>query len=91
MENIHESHKEKPQPDHDHVIHYLVDNEPQTTAERELSVREILEKIPLDPNTHYLIELKGNHQIPHKDLGEVIKLHNNMKFITVFTGETPVS
>jgi hypothetical protein len=74
-----------------HVTTYFVDNEPQTTAEKELTVREILTKAKLEPSTHYLIELKGNKQEEHKNLDEEIKIHEKMKFISVFTGETPLS
>jgi hypothetical protein len=86
--------QESPQGGHGgnpHVTTYFVDNEAQTTAEKELTVREILTKAKLDPNTHYLIELKGNKQIEHKDPNEEIKIHEGMKFSSVFTGETPLS
>ena len=74
-----------------HVIHYFVDNVEQFTAERSLTVEQILKNFGLDPATHYLVEIKGHNQIPHKDLNEEIKLHENQRFITVFTGPTPVS
>jgi hypothetical protein len=74
-----------------HVTTYFVDNEAQTTAEKELTVKEILTKAKLDPATHYLIELQGSKQIEHKDPNEEIKIHEKMKFSSVFTGETPLS
>ncbi len=75
----------------EHVITYYVDNEAQHTTERELTVRQILEIAGDDPTTHYLVELRGDHQIPHQDLNEEIKIHENEHFIAIFTGETPVS
>lgn len=82
-------------PDHGgpkpHVTTFFVDTETLTTTEKSLSVKEILEKAELDPATHYLIELRGDHQIDHKDLTEEVKIHEGEKFISVFTGETPVS
>jgi hypothetical protein len=74
-----------------HVTIYFVDNEPQTTTEKSLTVKEILVKAMLDPANHYLIELRGDHQIDHKDLDKEIKIHEHQKFISVFTGETPLS
>jgi hypothetical protein len=74
-----------------HVTTYFVDNEPQTSTEKKLMVKEILVKAKLDPANHYLIELRGDQQIDHKDLGEEIKIHEHQKFISVFTGETPLS
>jgi hypothetical protein len=74
-----------------HVTTYFLDNEPQTTTEKSLRVSEILVKAELDAANHYLIELRGDHQIDHKDLDEEIKIHEHQKFISVFTGETPVS
>ena len=73
------------------VTTYFVDKEPQTTTEKSLTVKEILVKAKLDPANHYLIEIRGDHQIDHKDLSEEIKIHEDEKFISVFTGETPLS
>jgi len=75
----------------EHETTYYVDNEPQTTTERELAVRKILENAGDDPNTHYLIELRGDQQIPHRDLNEIIKIHEKERFAAIFTGSTPVS
>jgi len=74
-----------------HSITYFVDGERQTTTDPTLSVRQILEKAGVDPNDHYLVELQGNHRVPHKNLDEVIKVHDHMKFISVSTRPTPVS
>ena len=77
--------------DNAHEITYYVDNEPQETTERILTVRQILEKAGDDPATHYLLELRGDQQVPHRNLDEEIKLHQNERFAAIFTGETPVS
>lgn len=74
-----------------HVTTFFVDNEVETTTEKSLTLKEILEKAKLDSANHYLIELRGDHQIEHKDLTEEIKIHEGEKFISVFTGETPLS
>jgi hypothetical protein len=74
-----------------HETTYYVDNEVQHTTEKELTVRQILVAAGDDPETHYLLELRGNHQIPHKELDELIKIHENDRFAAIFTGPTPVS
>jgi hypothetical protein len=70
---------------------YTVDGEPQTTTEHQLTVRQILSGAGIDPATHYLLEIQGNHQVPHPNLEEVIHVHEHMKFISVSTQPTPVS
>ena len=70
---------------------YFVDNESQTTDQKELSVRQILVNSGNDPETHYLVEIKGDHQVDHKNLDEQIHIHENEKFAAIFTGTTPVS
>lgn len=74
-----------------HVIHYFVDAEEQTTTDPNLTVAQILKNAGLDPATHFLIEIRGQHQVPHQDLNEVIHIHEKEKFISVFSGPTPVS
>ena len=74
-----------------HVIHYFVDDEEQTTTAHRLTVEQILKNAGLDPSTHYLIELEGHHQVQHQNLGEEIRIHEKQKFISVFNGPTPVS
>jgi len=70
---------------------YFVDAEKQETRERELTVGQILEKAGLDPKTHYLVEVRGAEQIKLTDPNELVKLHEHEKFISVFTGVTPLS
>ncbi len=78
-----------------HVIHYTLDDEPQTTAERVLTPRQILKNAkphPIDPETHYLIQLEGHHQVSYKDRpDEPIHMHENMRFISESVGPCPVS
>lgn len=78
-----------------HTITYTLDDEPQTTTERELTARQILEKGGVDPASHYLVQIQGAHdkeKKSYKDIpDEIVKLHPNMKFISVSTGPTTVS
>ena len=90
MTEIKEHSEKKPQ-EHP-AFHYTVDDEPQTTAEHELTPQEILTQAGLNSATYYLVLIKGNEQVSYKDkYDEKIHMHQNMKFISVFTGETPVS
>src|ERR1700687_4618112 len=73
-----------------HLIVYFVDNEKQETTDHILTVAQILEKAGLDPKTHYLVELRGEHQIKHVDPNEKLHLHEHEKFISVFSGPTPL-
>jgi len=74
-----------------HSITYFLDNEPQTTTEATLTVGQILKNGGLDPNTHFLIELRGDQQIEYRDLNQSIHVHEKEKFISVFHGPTPLS
>lgn len=82
-------------PVHTHVIHFTLDDEPQTTTEQVLTPTQILENakpVPIDPSTHYLIQLEGAKQISYQDKpNEPIHMHEHMKFISESTGPTPVS
>ena len=74
------------------IFHYTVDDEPQTTSEHVLTPREILTKAGLNPTSYYLVLIRGNEQVSYKDkYDEQIHMNQNMTFISVFIGETPVS
>lgn len=75
-----------------HVIHYTVDGEPQETRERELTPRQIIVNAGLNPEERYLVKIEGRHQESYKDrMDEPIRLHEKVKFVTVFTGPVPVA
>jgi hypothetical protein len=77
------------------VIHYTLDDEPQTTTQHILTPVEIMENAkphPIDPAAHYLVQIEGHHQVSYKDKpNEPIHMHEHANFITVSTGPTPVS
>lgn len=77
------------------TIHYTLDDEPQITHHRTMTPVEIMKSAkphPIDPATHYLVQLEGHHQVSYKDKpDEPIHMHEHAKFITVSTGPTPVS
>jgi hypothetical protein len=78
-----------------HVIHYSLDDEPQTTKKHIMTPVEIMESAKphaIDPSTHYLVQIEGHHQVSYKDNPhEPIHMHECAKFVAVCTGPTPVS
>lgn len=75
-----------------HLIHYAVNDEPQSSTSRELTPRQIMEKAGVNPAENYLVRIKGRERISYKDNPDSpIELHEDEKFITIFTGPVPVS
>lgn len=75
-----------------HLFDYTVDDEAQTTSEHILTPSEILTKAGLNPATYYLEEIIGHEKKSFKDkLDEQIHMHEHMKFVSIFIGDTPVS
>lgn len=71
---------------------FTVDDEQFSTSEHTLTPVQILQIAGLDPTTHYLVQITGNHQKSYQDTpDEPIHVHQHMKFISVFNGPTPVS
>ncbi len=74
------------------TFQFTVDDEPFSTHEHILTPTQILQIAGIDPATHYLVEIRGNHQESYKDKpNEPIHMHQHAKFVSVFTGSTPVS
>jgi hypothetical protein len=74
------------------LIHYTVDDEPQLTGEQELTARQILTQAQIDPANHYLVQIEGSQQKSYKGKPDVsIPMHQEMKFVSVSRGPTPVS
>lgn len=82
-------------PTRTHVIHFTLDDEPQDTTETVLTPRQIMEGAKparIDPGTHYLVQIEGQHQTSYKDKAdEPIHMHEKMRFVSVSTRPTPVS
>jgi hypothetical protein len=71
---------------------YTVDGEPYTTAAHVLTPTRILQDASIDPGSHYLVQLDGQHQHSFKDTpNQEIHMHQNMKFLAISTGPTTVS
>ena len=81
-----------PESNHEHLVHYTVNDEPQSTTEKELTPNQILQKAGIDSATNYLVEIRGKEKISFKDEPNTpIHIHENLKFISVSTGPKPVS
>lgn len=72
------------------TITYYINGKAQTTQERELTVRAILEHGSFVPPEQYrLIRDAGNKKFDSLD--EEVKLHENERLTAIFEGPTPVS
>lgn len=80
------------EPEHHHhtKVVFYVDGERIEVHTHELTVREILDVAGLDPNDHYLVELRGHDRIEYKDLNQTLNLHEHERFCSVYHGQTPV-
>jgi hypothetical protein len=78
---------------HEHLIHYKVDDEPETTDQEVLTPTKIMGNAGIDPATNYLTQLVPGHDpISYKDKPEEsIQMKNGMRFITKPIGPMPVS
>jgi len=78
--------------EHQHVIHYKVGDEDQTTTEPTLTPRQIMTNAGINPDENYLVEIVGRERKSFKDTpNDPIQMHDGMKFVTVFVGPVPVS
>ena len=70
----------------------VIDGEQFEAPEKTMTANEILSLGGLSTDEHYLIEIKGKHQDPFEGKGDQeIHLHEGSKFISIFTGPTPVA
>lgn len=74
------------------TFNYTVDDEPQSTSSHTLTPIQIMTNAGVDPASHYLVQIEGKNKISYQaNPQQEIHMHENMKFITVSTGPTPVS
>lgn len=74
------------------VFSYTVNGEPQTTDQHQLTPQTILTNAGFNAETHYLIEMRGNHKESYKDRPlEPIHMHEHMTFLAISCEPTPVS
>lgn len=78
--------------DHEHLIHYKVDDEPESTDQKFLTPVQIMKGAGIDPQTNYLEQVTGHDFISYKDNPNTeIEMKNGMRFITKPIGPMPVS
>jgi hypothetical protein len=79
--------------EHEHWIHYKIDDEPESTLKQVLTPVEIMTDAGIDPKTNYLEQLVHGHApISYKDDPNVkIEMKDGMRFISKPTGPMPVS
>ena len=76
----------------DHKVVFFVDEEKFESPTEKLTVRQIIvDYAKEDPAATTLVEKRGNENIRHPDLDEVITLKNGMKFVVFHNTPTPVS
>ena len=69
-----------------------VDGEELTVTEHRLTPRTIMERVDIDPATHYLVIIEGRHRESLEGKNDqLIQIHEKLTLVSVFTGETPVS
>ena len=76
-----------PQPD----VTFEIDGVEFTRSERKASAAQLIELAGLPPETHDLVRLAGNS--PHGERfhdSDIVQLTPGARFLTVFTGPTPV-
>lgn len=71
---------------------FYIDGEAFEAPEKTMTANEILSLGGLSTDEHYVVEIKGKHQESFEGKSdEEIHLHEGSKFISVFTGATPVA
>ena len=77
---------------HEDLIHYLLDDEPESTKARKLTPVQIMTSAGIDPKANYLEQVNGNDLISYKDTpDQEIEMKEGMRFITKPIGPMPVS
>ncbi|MEV7388081.1 hypothetical protein [Streptomyces sp. NPDC091215] len=74
------------------TVTVIVDEEPVSGVPQHTTPNEILRLAEIDPASHYLERVNGRHRESFKGEGDKdITVHEREKFVSVFTGPTPVS
>ncbi|MER6421923.1 hypothetical protein [Streptomyces sp. NPDC001137] len=74
------------------TVTVILDEEQVSGVPQHTAPNEILQLAGIDPATHYLERVNGRHRESFKDEGDKdITAYEREKFVSVFTGPTPVS
>lgn len=72
------------------TIDYFVNGEVESTHEKKLTVRQILESAGFEPASDYtLTRDEGHHDFTDQD--QEVPLHKHERFTATFNGPTPTS
>jgi DNA-binding LacI/PurR family transcriptional regulator len=71
-------------------IEYFVNGERQTTRERKLTAKQILEDAGFAPSEEWLLSRDNPHH-EYKDENHEVELHKEERFTATFTGSTETS
>lgn len=71
-------------------IEYFVNGERQTTDERKLTAKQILEDAGFDPPEEWLLSRDDPHH-EYKNENHEVDLHEDERFTATFTGSTETS
>lgn len=73
------------------VITYFVNGESETTEDRELTVRVILENAGFDPVSDYKLLSEDPKEDYGTEYDRPVKVHPHQRFDAVYTGPVPTS
>jgi hypothetical protein len=76
---------------HGHPVHFTEDGEPLEIETDSLTMSEVLALVGKSPVEWYLVEKVGREQKTFRDPDQRIAITERAKFVSVFTGPTPVS
>jgi len=83
---------DKKEKEHEHFIHYQLDDEPESTIAKVLTPTQILSDAGFDPKTNYLEQLIGHNIESYRDNADAeIEMKDGMRFLTKPIGPMPVS
>lgn len=80
------------QQDETKTFDVTVDGETVGIPRKDVTPRDILEAAGLNPDSRYLVEIKGSNRVSYKgETDEEINVHENQKFVSNRLGNVPVS
>lgn len=83
-----------PQPhkqEHPHTVTYVVNGETETTNDRELEVRSILERAGFAPASDYTLKSENPPEDYGADYERRVRIHPNQRFQARYKAPTPTS
>jgi hypothetical protein len=75
----------------EHEITYYVNGEAETSGQRELSVRQILEGAGFKPASDYTLKSENPKEDFDSQYDLIVKIHPNQRFDALFKGPTATS